>query len=67
MHLEKEGFVTTRIAESLQKRGIKLTVIGADGWLNLPHVRFHQQDLANHFYEKAIRFDEKKLLRRLLR
>ncbi len=53
-----KGFVTTRIAESLQKRGIKLAVISADRWLNLPHVRFHQQDLAKHFYESAIRFDE---------
>src|SRR5205809_592232 len=50
-----KGFVTTRIAESLQKRGIKLAVISADGWLNLPHVRFHQQDLAKHFYENAFR------------
>jgi len=53
-----KGFVTARIAESLHKRGIKLAVISADGWLNLPHVRFHQQDLAKHFYENAIRFDE---------
>jgi adenylylsulfate kinase-like enzyme len=53
-----KGFVTTRIAESLQKRRFKLAVISADGWLNLPHVRFHQQDLAKHFYENAIRFDE---------
>ena len=53
-----KGFVTTRIAELLQKRGIKPAVISADGWINLPHVRFHQQDLAKHFYENAIRFDE---------
>jgi uridine kinase len=53
-----KGFVTARIAESLQKRGIKLAVISADGWLNLPSVRFHQQDFAKHFYENAIRFDE---------
>src|SRR5438552_18336540 len=53
-----KGFVTTRIAESLQKRGIKLAVISADSWLNLPHVRFHRQDPAKHFYENAIRFDE---------
>src|SRR5262249_18001277 len=53
-----KGFVTARIAESLQKRRIKLAVISADGWLNLQHVRFHQQDLAKHFYENAIRFDE---------
>jgi len=53
-----KGFVTTRIAESLQKRGIKLAVMNADGWLNLPHARFHRQDPAKHFYENAIRFDE---------
>ena len=46
-----KGFVTTRIAESLQKRVIKLAVISADG-AESPHVRFHQQDLAKHFYEK---------------
>jgi hypothetical protein len=33
-------------------------VINADGWLNFPHVRFHRQDSARHFYENAIRFDE---------
>src|SRR5438876_6811288 len=53
-----KGFVTTRIAESLQKRGIKLAVISADGWLNLPHVPFHRQDPSKHFYENAIRFDK---------
>jgi len=53
-----KGFVTARIAESLQMRGIKLAVINADDWLNLLHVRFHRQDPAKHFYENAIRFDE---------
>jgi uridine kinase len=53
-----KGFVTARIAELLEKRGIKLAVINADGWLNLPHVRFHRQDPAKHFYENAVRFDE---------
>ena len=53
-----KGFVTARIADWLEKRGIKLAVISADGWLNLPHVRFHQQVPAKHFYENAIRFDE---------
>jgi len=53
-----KGFVTARIAESLEKRGIKLAVINADAWLNLPHVRFHRQDWPKHFYENAFRFDE---------
>ena len=46
------------LALMLHKRGIKLAVMNADGWLNLLHVRFQQQDPAKHFYENAIRFDE---------
>jgi uridine kinase len=53
-----KGFVTSRIAESLEKRGIKPAVITADGWLNLPHVRFGPRDPAANFYEHAIRFDQ---------
>jgi uridine kinase len=53
-----KGFVIARVAQSLQNRGIKLAVINVDGWLTLPHVRFHQQDPARHFYENAIRLDE---------
>ena len=53
-----KGFVTARIAELLEKRGFNVAVINADGWLNLPHVRFHFQDPAKHFYENGIRFDE---------
>jgi len=53
-----KGFITARIAELLQKRSVKPAVINADGWLNLPHVRFHRQEPAKHFYENAIRFDE---------
>ena len=30
-----KGFVTARIAELLEKGGVKLAVINADGWLNL--------------------------------
>src|SRR5207247_11270949 len=53
-----KGFVTARIAELLEKRGIKLAVINADGWLNLPHVRFHSQHPPKSFYDTASRFHE---------
>jgi uridine kinase len=53
-----KGFIAARIAKSLEKRGLKPAVINVDGWLNLPHVRFHQRNPAKHFYENAIRFDE---------
>src|SRR5438874_136868 len=39
-----KGFVTARIAELLEKRGIRPAVINIDGWLNLPDVRFHSHD-----------------------
>ena len=60
-----KGFVTRRVAESLgagtaaiSDPGNNLAVIGADGWLNLPHARFNQENPAEHFYEHAFRFDE---------
>jgi uridine kinase len=53
-----KGFIAARIAKSLEHRDIKPAVINVDGWLNLPHVRFHRRDPAKHFYENAIRFDE---------
>lgn len=59
-----KGFVATQAAESLGRAtgiadsGYNVAVIGVDGWLNLPHVRFHDQNPAEHFYQHALRFDE---------
>jgi len=59
-----KGFVTRRVAESLGARtaaigdpGNNPAVIGADGWLNLPHARFDPEDPAEHFYQHAFRFE----------
>jgi uridine kinase len=52
-----KGFVTARLAEALRTRGARVAVIGVDGWLNLPHVRFNDANPAEHFYRHAIRFD----------
>jgi uridine kinase len=60
-----KGFVAARIAQSLGEeaagvdaRGYNIALIGADGWLNLPHVRFNRENPAGHFYEHALRFEE---------
>ncbi len=53
-----KGFITKKIAKRLRESGWRVAMINADDWLNLPHVRFHRQDPAKHFYENAIRFDE---------
>jgi uridine kinase len=53
-----KGFVTAKLAHELEKRGWKVAAIGVDGWLNLPHVRFNQENPAGHFYERAFRFEE---------
>ena len=57
--------MTRRVAELLGARtaaisdlGNNLAVVGADGWLNLPHIRFNQENPGEHFYEHAFRFDE---------
>lgn len=53
-----KGFVTVKLAKEIEETGFKVASINADGWLNLPHIRFNQTNPAENFYEKAIRFDE---------
>jgi uridine kinase len=53
-----KGHVTPRISRVLQGAGLRVALIHADGWLNLPSVRFSQINAAQNFYERAIRFDD---------
>jgi uridine kinase len=53
-----KGFITARLADKLRRTGLKVANINADGWLNLPHIRFDPENPAENFYHKAIRFDE---------
>jgi len=48
----------SRVAEKLAGKGFRVAVIAADGWLNLPHVRFGGDDPGEHFYSHAFRFEE---------
>ncbi len=51
-----KGFITAKIAKNLS--GYTVAVINADGWLNLPDVRFDHARPAENFYENALRLDE---------
>lgn len=53
-----KGYVTQKIVDQLQNLGFKAVAINADGWLNLPEVRFNPNCPGEHFYEHCIRFDE---------
>lgn len=59
-----KGFVAARVAKSLGRTagvsalGYNVAVIGVDGWLHLPPIRFNEQNPAEHFYEHALRLDE---------
>jgi len=53
-----KGFIASRVAESLGAKAGNVALIGVDGWLNLPQVRFHDQNPAEHFYRHALRLDE---------
>lgn len=53
-----KGFIATKLAEQLENKGFNVAVINVDGWLNLPHVRFTDQNHGRHFYENALRLDE---------
>jgi uridine kinase len=53
-----KGYVADRLGAELEKCGLRTALIHADGWLNLPHVRFSDANPAEHFYEHAFRFDD---------
>ena len=53
-----KGYVTGRIVDELQSKGVHAVAINVDGWLNLPDKRFDVQNPAEHFYLHAIRFEE---------
>lgn len=53
-----KGYVTAQIVKALLARGVRAAGINIDGWLNLPHRRFHRSNPTEHFYLHAIRFDD---------
>ena len=53
-----KGYVTSRIVDALQTKGVRAVSINIDGWLNLPNRRFDTSNPAEHFYLHAIRFEE---------
>ena len=53
-----KGYISARIVDGLQSKGVHAVAINVDGWLNLPDKRFDVQNPAEHFYLHAIRFEE---------
>lgn len=53
-----KGYVSDRLVAELQRAGLRAAAIHADGWLNLPGIRFSEVDPPGHFYRHAFRFDE---------
>jgi uridine kinase len=52
-----KGYVTRQLAELLRP-AFNVAVINIDGWLNLPHIRFCDDDPGRHFYQHALRLDQ---------
>ena len=52
-----KGYVTGQLAELLRP-ALNVAVINVDGWLNLPHIRFSENDPGRHFYHHALRLGE---------
>ena len=53
-----KGYLASGMLAALQAKGIHAALLGIDGWLNLPAVRFGQDNSAEHFYLHALRFEE---------
>ena len=53
-----KGYVAKQLEARVAQDSIGVANINVDGWLNLPDIRFNAVNPGEHFYEKAIRFDE---------
>ena len=53
-----KGWLSQRLARSLEASGQRIALLHADGWLNLPHVGFDRAAPALHFYRHALRLDQ---------
>jgi uridine kinase len=53
-----KGYLAGHVVTALSARRLKAAVINADGWLNLPAVRFDPGRPGENFYENALRLHE---------
>jgi uridine kinase len=53
-----KGHVSATLAVQLADKAVRVALITADGWLNLPHVRFAPDGSGKVFYWHAFRFRE---------
>jgi uridine kinase len=53
-----KGYLTAQLLKQLAAQGVCAASITVDGWLNLPGERFDRSCPAEHFYLRAIRFNE---------
>lgn len=53
-----KGYTSQRLVAKLNSLGVNAIHLNIDPWLNLPHVRFAENNPAEHFYRNAIRFEE---------
>jgi uridine kinase len=50
-----KGFLAATLESRLRKVALNVALIGVEGWLNLPHVRFSTVQPGRHFYERGLR------------
>ena len=53
-----KGHVSAAVARELTALGKRVALLGIDGWLTPPAVRFGNHEPGRHFYRNALRFDE---------
>ena len=53
-----KGYISAKLAASLDSAGYKVASLGVDPWQNLPHVRMCKENAGVHFYHNAVRQTE---------
>jgi uridine kinase len=53
-----KGWLTTRVRQALQARGVRVAQISAEEWRNPPSLEFPDTDADGHFYRRGLRLDD---------
>ena len=53
-----KGYLASRIVTALRSRGFCVADLAVDDWAAAPELRFNRTRPAEHFYERAFRFEE---------
>lgn len=53
-----KGYVTEKLVNGINDKGVNAISINIDAWLTIPEIRYNPENPGEHFYDYGFRFDD---------